>query len=107
MAGDVWTIKIDNFFILKDTPIDENYIPDTIARKEDIPEVRNDVLVYTEQNLAEEQQMQARKNLGLYYQESIYLGTIENVTFTDGLSQALEIPFLGINGNGNTREANI
>lgn len=83
-------------------------IGDGISLVNDLPFGSPDsVILYTEQELTEEQQMQARKNQSLYYQESIYLGTIENVTFTDGLSQALEIPFLGINGNGNTGEANI
>lgn len=83
-------------------------IGDGISLINDLPFGSPDsVILYTEQELTEEQQMQARKNQSLYYQESIYLGTIENVTFTDGLSQALEIPFLGINGNGNTGEANI
>ena len=48
--------------------IPEEYIPDTIARKEDIPE---NVLTYSEQSLTEEQKMQARKNLGLYYSEEV------------------------------------
>lgn len=48
--------------------IPEEYIPDTIARKEDIPE---NVLTYSEQSLTEEQIMQARKNLGLYYSEEV------------------------------------
>lgn len=54
--------------------LDEKYIPETIARKEDIPEntdVPENVLTYSEQSLTEEQKMQARKNLGLYYSEEV------------------------------------
>ena len=36
----------------------------------DIPEAQNDVLVYSEQELTDEQKTQARKNLGLYYKEA-------------------------------------
>lgn len=62
--------------------IDEEYIPDSIARSEDIPK---EMLLYTEQILTEDQQMQARKNQGLYYKENVLKTTqIYNDTFVYG-----------------------
>lgn len=53
------------FFIVDEQlKLDENFIPDIIARTEDIP---TEMVMYSEQELTEEQQMQARKNLGLYH----------------------------------------
>lgn len=77
----------------------EEYVDIKISEIPDIPE---DVLVYTEQELTEEQQMQARKNLGLYYTGTTYKYIIpeQEVTF-DGRGYAdvvgFEKPFDGMN----------
>lgn len=78
------------------TTIPEEYIPDTIARIEDVPEVQTDVLVYTEQELTEEQQMQTRKNLGLYYKNSTIIYKNDNITFSQENNLSVDVDYLNV-----------
>ena len=64
--------------------VPEEYIPDTIARASDIPQ---NVVQYSEQTLSEEEQMQARANLGLYNSTKTFLSSAE-VVLTDGSGNA-------------------
>ena len=58
--------------------LDENYIPDTIARISDIPK---ELLLYNEQNLNRSQRMQARKNMDLYSMDTELLLSKESFVF--------------------------
>lgn len=72
------------FFIVDEQlKLDENFIPDIIARTEDIP---TEMVMYSEQELTEEQQMQARKNLGLYHnsKEPLTLWNNDDTTILSG-----------------------
>lgn len=62
--------------VIKTTTIPEEYLPDSILNT-----INNEVVKHTEQSLTEEQQMQARKNLGLYgsREEFVTLGEIKHV----------------------------
>lgn len=81
------------------TPLNDWFIPDTVARVKNVPtktsELENDsnftpdALQYVSQELTEEQQMQARKNQGLYYNMNCenYLlpeTTVDGVTTVSG-----------------------
>lgn len=72
-------------------PVPEEYIPNTIARISDIPQ---NIVQYTEQTLSEEEQMQARANLGLYHSKETLLETGE-LAFNE--NKIADICFGGIN----------
>ena len=71
--------------------VEEKYIPNTIARISDIPQ---NIVQYSEQTLSEEEQMQARANLGLYYSKETLLETGE-LAFNE--NKIADICFGGIN----------
>ena len=69
--------------------LDEDFIPDTIARKTDIESL--DYISYNEQELTEEQQIQARTNIGLVEETSddalellAEMGVLEATTNEEG-----------------------
>lgn len=72
-------------------PVPEEYIPNTIARISDIPQ---NIVQYSEQTLSEEEQMQARANLGLYHSKETLLETGE-LAFNE--NKIADICFGGIN----------
>ena len=79
--------NIIKMYAIKTTPIDEEYIPDNIARKTDVP---TNYVAHTEQTLTEDQQMQARRNQGLYNTERTIIYSEEAITtlvFNGGVAQ--------------------